>query len=164
MNVFLIAALTTDGFIAQKKEQSSLSWTSKADKTRFVELTKRAGVMIMGRTTFETIGKPLKDRRMIVYTSRPLNVEGVETTQEDPAKLLQKLEQEGFKEVAICGGSQIYTLFAKNKLINALYLTIEPITFGNGIPLFSEDVILPLELAAMQKIDNTLLLDYIVKK
>jgi len=67
MNVFIITAISADGFIARDSHHPAV-WTSKEDKKRFVEITKRAGVVIMGLNTFRTLPKPLKDRLNIVYS------------------------------------------------------------------------------------------------
>lgn len=121
-------------------------WTSKEDKKRFVELTKRAGVIVMGSKTFRTLSKPLKDRLNIVYSrnknliTTTVPVEGVEVTDIDPKELINSLEKRGFTEVAICGGSQIYTSFMKAGLVNSLCITIEPILFGKGIGIFNESL------------------------
>ena len=142
---FIVAALTADGFLAKDKNQVSTSWNSSDDKKHFIELTKRAGVVVMGSTTFETFNKPLKDRLNIVY-SHSKKYEGVEMTEDEPETLLKKLEERGFTEVAICGGSSIYTKFLKAGVVDTLYLTVEPILFGKGITLFNNDVNFKLEL------------------
>ena len=110
IKAFIIAAMTADGFIAKDDKHSSFGWNSKEDKKRFVELTKRAGVVVMGSKTYTTLPGLLKERTTIVY-SRSKKFEGAEITQKSPRELLQELENRGFKEVAICGGSQIYSLF-----------------------------------------------------
>jgi dihydrofolate reductase len=162
IKAFIIAALTTDGYIA-KDENHSAFWTSKEDKKRFVELTKRAGVTVMGSTTYKTLPRPLKERVNIVY-SRSKNFEGAETTQKAPLDLLQELESRGFKEVAICGGSQIYTLFMKAKVIDRLYLTIEPHLFGKGITLFNDEVQAHLKLiSAVHNEGGSVFLEYKVE-
>src|SRR3990167_7337399 len=106
IKAFLIAAVTADGFIARDEKHSAF-WTSKEDKKRFVELTKRAGVVVMGSTTYATLPRALKERTNIVY-SRSKSFEGAETTQKSPVDLLSDLESRGFKEAAICGGASIY--------------------------------------------------------
>src|SRR5689334_19489130 len=106
MKTFIIAAVSADGYIAKDAHHSPMFWTSKADKKRFVELTKQAGVVVMGSSTYITLSKPLKERVNIVY-SKSKTFEGVEMTQDSPKDLLNKLEARGFKEVAICGGSNI---------------------------------------------------------
>ncbi len=161
IKVFIIAAMSADGFIAKDSQHSPMYWSSKADKKRFVELTKRAGVVVMGSSTYKTIGQPLKERVNIVY-SKNQNFEGVQMTQDNPIDLIRKLEEQGYKEVAICGGTHIYTLFMKSGLVDTLYLTIEPIFFGKGMNLFNEDLHYSLKLVSSQSSEatGTLLLEY----
>jgi dihydrofolate reductase len=159
---FIIAAMTADGFIA-KNSNHPATWTSKEDKKHFVEITKRAGVVVMGSSTFKTFPKPLKDRLNIVY-SRHEKFEGVEVTEDEPRALLAKLEARGFKEVAICGGTQIYTMFMKAGVVDKLYLTIEPIIFGQGLSLFGDEFSNELTLLNETKTEKgTLMLEYKVK-
>lgn len=162
MNCFIIAALSADGYIA-KDERHPAFWTSKEDKKRFIELTKRAGVVVMGSNTFITLPRPLKERRNIVY-SRQHTFPGAEVTQEDPRALLARLEAEGHTEVAICGGSYIYTVFMEAEVVTTLYLTIEPIIFGLGINLFNKPLNNhKLELKAVTQTETgSLLLEYAV--
>lgn len=158
MKTFIIAAMTADGYIAKETNHGAF-WTGKADKKRFVELTKRAGVVVMGLNTYKTLPRPLKERTNIIYS--PESVEGIETTTLPPADLIKNLEARGFKEVAICGGSTIYTMFMKAKVVDTLYLTIEPIIFGSGLRLFNEDMLFHLKLkSANESSDGALLLEY----
>ena len=157
---FIIAAQSADGFIA-KDEKHPAYWTSKEDKKRFVELTKQAGVVVMGSSTFATLNRPLGERRMIVYSKSPKHFEGAETTKDDPKTLLKKLSAEGVKEVAICGGSHIYTLFMKAQVVDKIYLTIEPIFFGKGIQLFNEQLNFHLKLIKAEQAESgAVLLEY----
>lgn len=161
----MIAAISLDGFISPLEHTNSTQWTSDADKKLFVQKTKEAGVMVMGRTTFDTIGKALPGRRTIVYTSSPIEIEGIETTQLPPAELLAQLEAEGNTQVAICGGASIWSLFMNAGCISKMFVTLEPILFGSGIPLFK--VIDPTRLALVSSTaiaENTLLLEYDITK
>nr|AIA18242.1 Dihydrofolate reductase [uncultured bacterium] len=161
---FIIAAVTADGFIARDPSQPSTDWTSKEDKKHFMELTKRAGVVVMGSKTYETFRRPLKDRKNIIY-SRTKKFEGTESTSESPQELFTRLEKEGFKEVAICGGGSIYTLFLENKCVDKIYLTIENKIFGQGVKLFDKSLDVNLELVGNTKLgENTVLLEYNVIK
>ena len=162
---FIIAAISADGFIGQQKELPSFAWTSGADKQFFIDRTKEARVVIMGSKTFATIGKPLKDRLVVVYSSQSKKYDqpGIETTALPPRELLISLEKRGYTEVAICGGSSIYSLFLASGLVTTLYLTIEPRLFGTGIPLFTETINLPLTLVSSSPIGhNALLLKYTI--
>ncbi len=159
--------MTADGFIAQDENHAAV-WTSKEDKKRFVELTKKAGVVIMGSRTFRTLPRPLKERLNIVYSKSPAFIEqlqgqeNVEVTQEDPRALLERLDARGIKEVAICGGSQIYTAFMKSHMVKKIFLTVEPLIFGKGLTIFNEP--LPhthLELVSKEATETgTILLEY----
>ena len=173
MTCFIIAAVTADGYIGKDPTHAAF-WTSKDDKKRFVELTKRAGIVVMGLNTFKTLPRPLKERVNIVYSpeklpEQPLKTDGspehkVETTTKPPRELLAELEARGFKEVAICGGQSIYTMFMKSGVVNKLYLTIEPVIFGSGMRLFNEDMHYQLELKnSGQAESGSLLLEYDVR-
>jgi dihydrofolate reductase len=171
MNVFIIAALTADGFIAQNSEHSPMNWTSKDDKRRFVELTKKAGVVVMGSKTFSTFPKPLKERLNIVYTRDPMKAEetyekadNLQFTDIDPVELLKGLESKGYSSVAICGGSEIYTKFMKAGVVKKIYLTVEPVVFGTGVSLFKEPVEASIELVSTEKTETgTIFNEYNVK-
>ena len=164
IKVFIVAALTADGFIARDNSVPSTAWTSKVDKKRFSELSKRAGVIIMGSVTYDTIGRALPGRLNIVYTPNERKIDGVETTKKPPAELIADLEQRGIKEVAICGGSTIYTMFMKSGLVDTIYLTMEPVIFGSGVRLFKEPIDAKLELVSSERVDNSTLLEYKVLK
>jgi dihydrofolate reductase len=165
ISAFIIAAQSLDGYISPLSHTNSMSWTSGADKEFFKKKTKEAGVVIMGKTTFETIGKALPDRKTIVYSSTSIEVEDVETTTLSPQELFIKLEQEGYSEVAICGGSSIYSLFFNSGLVSKLYITLEPIIFGEGIPLFKDIEQSKLSLLSSTPLDqNALLLEYQITK
>lgn len=165
MSCFIIAALSADGYIAHDPSVPSTTWTSKEDTKRFIELTKKAGTIVVGLNTWQTFGgKPLKDRLNIIYSPDPIaNLpENTEVTSLPPAELIKNLSDRGHKQVAICGGSQIYTMFMKSGLVDKLYLTIEPIVFGSGIRLFNDKIEnCRLELVSETKTENgTLLLEY----
>lgn len=160
MTTFIIAALTVDGFIARDVGQISTNWTSKEDKKFFSERTKKAGVVVFGYNTYKTIGKPLPERLNIVYSNKEANIDGVEVTQKKPQELLKDLEARGYKEVAICGGATIYTMFMESGMVNTLYLTIEPVIFGSGIRLFNKELDMKVKLIAVENKASTVFLEY----
>lgn len=134
MKVSLIAAISADGYIARTRDEL-VDWTSKDDKKLFVEITKRAGVVIMGGNTFRTIGKALTGRHHIVYSRQELHRPDIEVTQESPPELIARLEQEGVRAVVICGGHAIYSMFLAADMVDEVYLTVEPTLFGQGVRL-----------------------------
>jgi dihydrofolate reductase len=169
MRVFIIAAMSADGFIGLDASHRSLDWRSKADARFFIQTTKEAGVIVMGSVTYKTfrLRRAPPGRRLIVYTSNPQSIEGenVEATSEEPAALIRRLEREGAHTVAVGGGATINKLFLDSGLVDEIYLTVEPVLFGSGVPIFSGDVQAQLSLLENRHLsDNTVLLHYAVQK
>lgn len=183
MNVFLIAAISADGFIGQSPDQVSTAWTSKEDHTFFVQKTRQAGAMVFGSSTFRTFNKILPGRANIVYTrdiekfreSVALDVIEITTetttvadftklyaTKLSPTELVSVLEKCGVPELAVCGGSSVYAQFMKAGLVKQLFLTIESVVFGKGVPLFGNETFQKLGLKNVTKLsEQTLLLEYL---
>jgi len=149
MEVILLMASTVDGKIARDSSQV-VDWTGKADKKYYVELTKKAGVMIMGSKTYDTIGKPLPGRLNVVMTrdkSRQSDQDNLIFTDLSPAKILEDLERKGYTSVALVGGSVVNTLFIRDNLITQVHLTLVPRLFGSGLSLFAPPLELDLDLS-----------------
>lgn len=162
MNTILLAAITADGYIGRTSSHTA-DWTSKADKQLFVSITKAAGTIVMGSRTFETIGRALPDRRMIVMTSRPeaYDTTNVTFTSEGPQELVDRLTQEGTSELVVCGGAQIYHAFMQAGLVDELYITIEPLLFGRGVSLFVGELSTRMVLLESRTLsDNVMMLRY----
>lgn len=164
MKIVLIAAISADGKIAQTADQSSMDWTSKEDTKFFIDKTKELGTVVMGRKTFATFNRPLKGRRLIVITKNPQAepaMEGVEYTSEAPQALVTRLEAEGVTQLALAGGSSIYSQYLAAGLVNECYLTVEPVLFGTGVLLASGFDRLNLTLVDVSKLnDQAVLLHY----
>jgi len=161
MKIILMMAITLDGKIAKHTTQLA-DWTSKADKKIFVEETKKAGVIVMGKTTYDTIGRPLPDRLNVVMDLEPdasKNSEGsLEYTNTPPTQLVKELNERGFENIILGGGSTINGLFLKENLIDEIWLTVEPKIFGEGLDLFKgADVNLDLELIEVRNLDENVI-------
>ncbi len=156
MKLTVIMAMTIDGMVGIDADHFP-DWTGKADKRLFKDITMKAGAVIMGSKTFDTIGKPLPGRKNIVLTRNPdrrSHWENLIYTSERPEKILENLEIEGFQEVLLAGGPQVNTLFASKGLISDLILTYVPKIFGKGLSLFSEKVSMELELKNLKSLEN----------
>lgn len=161
-------AQTLDGKIAQSADHFP-DWTESADKKFFRSQTKEIGNMIFGRTTFETLPGVLPGRLSIVMSRKAGEWDEREKnlifTSLSPQKILRKLESLGFASAAVCGGAIVNSLFARENLIDELYLTISPVLFGKGMGVFQEDVEMDLELLSSEKIgESTLLAHYKIEK
>jgi len=171
MKTFIIAALTADGFIARNPGHSPLSWRSQGDRQFFITKTKEAGVVVMGKNTSKTSKRPMPDRLNIIYAKSKEELphwqefEGWEVTQKDPAFLVQEIAERGYEQLAICGGSTIYTMFMQAGVVDTLYLTIEPVLFGQGMNLFNKEIDKKLNLVKAERLgEQSLLLEYSVLK
>jgi dihydrofolate reductase len=164
--VFLIASISADGYIARTTDHFA-DWSSKEDKQLFVQLTKEAGVMVMGSTTFNLFPKPLPGRKHVVYT-RSLNQkpqENVTYTTKKPADIVAELAKEGFEKIAIIGGQKIYDLFLQSRVADEVYLVVEPFLFGDGIKFIHSQTDQTLELIESKSLNkNTVMLHYKVIK
>lgn len=167
IHCFALFAETADGLIARTADTTaSTAWTSKEDKKFFIQKTKDAGVIVMGLTTYKTIGKPLPGRLNVVYAPAGTpEIPGVELTSLPPKELLADLERRGHTAVAICGGATIYTMFMEAGAIDTLYITVEPLIFGSGLRPFNKDLEIKLSLREVHRLGNdVLVLEYSVKK
>jgi len=162
MKLILMMAMTLDGKIAKTSDHFP-DWTSPEDKKYFAKISKEAGVVIMGDKTFFTFSSPLKDRLNVVFTldKNPKIIEGVKWVSGEPEKVLEDLEQMGYQSAILGGGANLNGLFLKKKLIDEIYVTVEPKIFGDGLSLFSGDFDLNLKLTGTEKInDNSIVLKY----
>ena len=82
-------------------KDNTLVWRQSADLKRFKELTT-GNTVVMGRKTFESIGKPLPNRRNIVITRQDIEIEGVEIIKS--IEEIKNIEEDIF----IIGGGEIY--------------------------------------------------------
>jgi dihydrofolate reductase len=114
--ISIIAAMGSNRVIGRCGE---LPWKLPVDLERFRVITTGHSV-IMGRKTYESIGRPLPNRRNIVITRQPgYHAEGSVVV----SRLQQALDLAGGEdEVFICGGGEIY--LEALPLADRLYLTI----------------------------------------
>jgi len=103
MRISLIAALSLNHVIGKNNQ---LPWHMPNDLAHFKELTLGRPV-IMGRKTFESMGKLLPKRRNIIITrDKNFTIKGAEVVH-SLEEAFQKTQNE--VEVQIIGGAEIYT-------------------------------------------------------
>ena len=99
-------------------KNNQLLWYLPNDLKHFKQITS-GHTVIMGRKTYESVGKPLPNRRNIVITRQNLEIPGCEVVNTVEAALELCA---GEQEVFIIGGAEIYKLALP--LTNRIYLTI----------------------------------------
>ena len=101
---------------------NDLPWSLKDDLAHFKKYTT-GKIMIMGRKTYESIGRPLPNRVNYVISSTLKDIEGVSifTSLEDAieAAKIYNLDQDIANEVAIIGGGYLFrdSIHSFNKLV-----------------------------------------------
>ena len=117
MTVSLIVAVSSNGVIGRGGD---LPWYLPADLKHF-KRTTMGHHLIIGRRTWEEVGKPLPGRTMVVVTRiRRLAPEGAQVVRSvEQALELAAADDEPF----IVGGSQIYTIALARDLVDRIYLT-----------------------------------------
>ena len=124
MTISIIVAMTADRVIGR---DNTLPWRLPADLRRFKRLTL-GHHLVVGRKTWESIGRPLPGRKMVVITrQRDFRADGVEVVHSvDDA--LAVARKNGEDEVFIAGGEEIYrqTLARAHRLyLTRVHATIE---------------------------------------
>ncbi len=122
MEIFLIAAV--DKNLAIGKE-GKIPWHIKEDLSYFQKNTLNTA-MIMGRSTFDSIGKPLPNRQNIVMTKSPANREGVIEVLDVESAI--KEAKKTSSKISVIGGESIYKEFlplANKLLITEINITVE---------------------------------------
>lgn len=106
VRVVAIAAMAANRVIGQGNQ---IPWHVPEDMKWFRETT-RGKTLLMGRKTYESIGRPLPHRRTLVLTRANVPIEGVEVI----ASLADLPGALGdATELWICGGAEIYRLTLK---------------------------------------------------
>ena len=171
MKIILMMAMTVDGIIA-RDSQHTADWTSPADKKAFIAETKKHGVVIMGETTFTTIGRPLPGRLNFILSLHPekfqekIKPKTLEFFKGSPEEIVQHLSCRGFESAVLGGGARTNAMFLKAGLVDELMITVEPKIFGAGLNFTeSEALDLELELIESHRLDtNVVQLHYRVKR
>lgn len=135
--IFLVSAMSQNSVIGINNQ---LPWNLPEDLKKFKELTTDLPI-IMGRKTFESIGKILPKRINIVITSQDLNILNTKENNKNNLYYFNNLEsaikfaKEFKKNIAIIGGESIYKEALKNNIIDEIYLTVIKSNF-NGDTFF----------------------------
>jgi len=99
-------------------KDNKLLWYMPNDLKHFKEITTGHPV-IMGRKTYDSVGKPLPNRRNIIITRKKITIEGCEVVNSIEEAFLLCTDE---PEVFIVGGAEIYR--QSINLTDRIYLTI----------------------------------------
>ncbi len=135
MDIVFVAAVGDNGEMGKDNE---LLWYLPGDLPRFKELTIGAPI-IMGRKTFDSIGKPLPGRTNIVLTAnKEWSHEGVVIARSIDESL-DIAKSENPEKVSIIGGGEIYKLFLPFATKLEITRVFDAPIADTYFPIFSED-------------------------
>ena len=115
MKISIVVAIAANNAIGKDNQ---LLWRLPNDLKHFKQITS-GHTIIMGRKTYDSVGKPLPNRRNIVITRQNINIEGCEVVNSLDAALALCTNE---PEVFIVGGAEIYK--QAMQVTNRIYLTI----------------------------------------
>ncbi len=115
MQLSLIVAMANDRVIGVNNQ---LPWHLPPDLQHFKSLTMGKPI-IMGRSTFESIGKPLPGRKNIVLSRSITQIDGCEVYASLEAALATLSAE---PEVMVIGGAQLYASVIGR--VDCMYLTL----------------------------------------
>lgn len=141
---YALAVMTSaDGFIARYPGHPTQDWASPEEQALFFQEVEAADWAIMGRSTHEAADKP--ERRRIIFSTGAARPEWRRPTQlwVNPERLapgdLPALVADirPLRNGLILGGTRVHDWFHRAGAIARIDLTVEPVSFGAGLPVFS---------------------------
>jgi|SRR5688572_2246032 len=143
MKIIVYLAASANGLISNKRNVPD--WLSEEYSHEFMTLSKKTKAVIMGKTTYNALAPdylPLKDEGALVVlthdTSAPRAQSNVILTDKGPKAIAAMLESQGHSNAVIIGGTATVSEFMKAKLVNELILVVEPVLFGEGLPVMKD--------------------------
>jgi dihydrofolate reductase len=117
MRVSLVVAAASNGVIGLR---GKIPWRLPDDQRFFKKLTV-GHCVVMGRKTFDSLPRPLPDRKTLVLSRQAHEAGGDVEYWTDLAAALDRARGEGFAECFIAGGEAVYR--EGMSLANRIYLT-----------------------------------------
>jgi len=137
LKIIIIAAIAKNNVIG--KSNGEMPWHVKEEFQHFKQTTLGFPV-IMGRKTFETLGKPLKGRKNIIVTGNRDFIAEFDETKicHSLGESIDYCKSEKYEKAFIIGGGQIYKqsmLIADEMILSFMKFEAEgEITFPNFKP------------------------------
>jgi len=115
-------------------KNGNIPWHIKEDMAQFKRITKgdisnKKNAVIMGRKTYESIGKLLPGRVNIIITSRELDTDTAVICRSVQESIDYVHSNDDIENAFIIGGSMIYSEFIKHPICNIIHVTHIPFTY-----------------------------------
>ncbi len=174
MKCIMVAATTQDGFIASDDHPHPGEWTSQEDKEFLAHMVAKHHLIVFGSNTYDEYGKQTSPHTLrVVLTTDPEKYAEDAVANQLVFKTMSPQEfveayKNSYDTCLVLGGAYVYKSFLEAGIIDEIYLTVEPVIFGNGKLLFSDKTIdqaVSVEPEA-KRLNNTgtILRHYVLKK
>jgi dihydrofolate reductase len=175
MRISLMMVMSLDGRITQGDVPGTATWTSPEDQALLKTQVAAHDCLVMGRATYEVARAHIRtdaNKPRIIMTRSPETfaaetVPGLIFSDGSPQQIIELAEAQGGQKILLLGGATTNALFLDQDLIDELYVTIEPVILGSGLPL-TKPLLEPhaLTLINSQQLNErgTILLHYRVNK
>lgn len=137
----LTVATSADGYIARNPTEPPQVWASPEEQALFFEDVAAADWAIMGRNTH--LAAEREDRQRIIFSStisgwRRPNQIWIDPTGLQPTDLPALVARVApLSRGLILGGTRVHDWFLAHGAIDEVRQTIEPVTFGGGLAMFT---------------------------
>ncbi len=187
--LILIVHTSFDGFVAGPKGVFD-NFTPGEESLEFVcSVTNDADAALFGRLSFQLLDShwpkaadlPNATKNAIHYsnwynsvpkfvlskTLQPGNSKNTYVIYENIPAEINKIKQDGDKNILMFGGPTAAHSLIELNLLDGFWLILHPVIFGEGIPLFKEDIkeVIKLNLVTSTQLPNGIIaLNYFIDK
>lgn len=166
-----IVVMSLDGCLTRHAEQGT-GFASAADHAFFRDALRGFDCSIAGRKTFEAGRESILrardgSRLQMILTSTPAHFAAearpghLEFRDSNLTAVARELKDRGRTRCAVVGGSSLYREACASGLLDELWITVEPLAFGEGVRMFDEPVNFAFALLSFEALSpQTLLLKY----
>ena len=171
MHTVGIAVMSLDGCLT-RHEREGTAFASEADRHFFRQALRTFDCALMGgggyRAARDSIVANLMPTCLRVVLTRAPDRYGVdaqpgilEFRSDDPALVIHDLAERRHTRCAVVGGARILTACLRARLLDELWITLEPMVFGRGRRLIEGAVDIRFELLTTELLGpSTVLLRY----
>ncbi|QIP13069.1 hypothetical protein G8759_10730 [Spirosoma aureum] len=161
MKITIFIAVSTNGFISNARNVPD--WLSEEYGQGLYAICQKFNAVIMGKTTYDILAPnylPLQNEgtTVVLTTHKQAKSDNstVVFTQGSPSEIVQMLTDKGHTEAVIIGGAMAMSEFVNAGLVNDIYFVMEPVLFGNGLPLLKGvEMDFKLNLLEVTKLNNS---------
>jgi dihydrofolate reductase len=144
MKIIQSNAVSLNGLLA--REDGSEDWLPSEGWDEFAEDVKKYDNFIMGRETYELVMKLYPNynfnnveatHKIIVTTQPDYQASAGYVAIASPEKVVEFLEKENIETGLLIGGGKLNSSFYAKRLINEVWITVNPVILGKGRPFIS---------------------------